>query len=1166
MKAKVRMDMFRRIARVAVQGALCVLAVLLPAGRSDATGLPPGYHESVLISDIAATAIDWAPDGEMWIATRWREVFIFRQGQLILAGTLDGASGGERGIAGLALDPDFDQNGHVWIYYTGPEPARNRVSRFTVDNDTLKDETILVEGPLLQSAFHNGGCLQFADDGTLFVTTGDDALGSVVAQDRHDLRGKILRIQPDGSPAPGNPYLDGVDGNPLVWAYGLRNPYRCNLQPHTENLFVGDVGGGLYEEINIGVAGGNFGWGQIEGPEPPGQAGYVYPIYAYPHAAAPSYAVTAGDHADHGDLAPSDEGAYFFGDFGTDELFVMRLDGSNLPTSVETWTTEGDGPVFIRFGPDGALYYSALKAAHIRKITYIGGDNQQPVAAAAVSPDNGLEPLSVTLDGSGSFDPEGGALGYLWELGDGTTDADETVVKSYPAGVYEARLTVTDGEGQATTPSVRIVSGNRRPHAVVSAPSDGTAYDAGDTIVFGGSASDSEEGAMPCSAFSWFVAFHHADHTHPYLGPIQGVCGGSFQTATVGETATDTFYRIRLDVEDTGVPLGPGAELTGSRSVDIVANLSSFTLETEPLPDLLLTLDTQPVTPPLTVPGVVNFTRRIGAVEPQLRENGHTYRWLGWSDGGAVEHDISTPATPTTYTATFGCDVVRHVFNVVDQDPGPGLQLAWAPVVDPCLASGPDRYRIYAGEVELPSDVPCDFPADPEYHLVGTTSGTSFSYQPGPGENYFRVVAVGTDGFEGPLDCTDGDGDGEVDPLDNCPQLPNPAQKDEDLDGVGDLCDNCIATPNTSQADADDDAVGDACDACPADPLNDPDLDGVCNGSDNCPADANPLQLDPDGDGLGNACDNCSLISNASQSDIDGDGDGDACDLCTDSDGDGLGNPEVPSVGCGQDNCADTPNPGQEDTDVDGVGDACDPCTDGDGDGVGDPNLPASACGNDNCPTVPNPDQSDLDFDDLGDVCDECPTDALNDPDRDLVCNSGDNCPTVPNLDQEDSDLDGAGNACDVCPFDPLDDIDSDSVCGDVDNCPVVVNPDQKDEDGDDVGDLCDNCIETDNPLQEDTDSDLIGNACDNCSVTYNPAQSNFDQDSRGDHCDLNDGLIYTWIGASTLLDWQNEVGFAEWNLYRGDLDPGAGLEPAGRAVVRPGRVGPGRPHRPGSG
>jgi len=1109
------------------------------AGSSASAAVPPGFEETVVVTGLSATSMAWAPDGDLFLATRNREVWIFRAGTLIHAGTIPGSSLGEHSINGIAADPDYASNRHLWVYHTSPPPARNRLSRFTLTADSLGAEIPILETPALVNTVHTGGCLLFAADGTLFLATGDDGLGSVTAQNPFDLRGKVLRVDRNGFAPPDNPFADGVAADPRIWASGFRNPYRCNLQPGTGNLFVGDVGAGAWEEIDVVVAGGNFGWAMVEGPQPPGRPGVVYPIHAYSHASGGSYAVIGGDHAPAA-FAPEMDGDYFFGDFGTDRLYRMRLDASNQPLWIEEWATDVPGPVDIRFGPDGALWYLTWESSQLRRIQHVGGANRQPVVVAIAAPDNGPAPLQVVLDGSASWDPDGDSLSHTWDLGDGNVSTDATALHGYPLGVYNARLNLDDGQGgTAVSPPLRIVSGNARPDATVLTPAFGTTFDAGQSVSFSGQAVDVEDGTIACSSWSWTVVFRHLDHAHPYLGPIQGVCGGGFATAVRGETSPDVYYEIRLEARDSGAPLGAVGQLTGTASAAVVPNLSSFRLETAPLPDLDLTLDTQPVVPPLTVDGVVGFIRALGAPDAQSRGNGHTYRWLSWSDGGAREHEIATPSSPTTLTATFGCDVLSPVANMVALPNGNAVQLTWSPVTDACATTGSGRYRIYAGPQPLPSNAPCDFPIDPPFHVVSSTGSESFLYTPSTGETFFTVVAAGTDEQDGPVGCSDRDADGSIDGVDNCVGVANPAQEDVDGDGRGDACDNCPAAANAGQVDTDLDGLGDACDACPADAANDTDGDGICGAADLCPTVPDPAQTDSDGDGVGDACDTCPNDSDPGQLDADGDGSGDACDACTDTDFDGFGNPGASNPGCAPDNCPYTSNPTQADTDTDSLGDACDPCTDSDGDGIGDPGVSAVGCGVDNCLVVPNPGQSDADSDFSGDACDSCPLDSSNDADADGACGNVDVCPSVWDPAQIDTDGDGLGDACDNCPDVPgasQVDADGDGV-GDVcDLCKFVFDPLQPDADADGRGDRCDNCPDVSNAAQDNRDRDLHGDVCDNCPDDYSSGQTDRDEDGEGDRCDLDDGWIELTLAGANMVAWQAEPGYQGWNLYRGSL------------------------------
>ena len=405
--------------------------------------------------------------------------------------------------------------------------------------------------------------------------------------------------------------------------------------------------------------------------------------------------------------------------------------------------------------------------------------------------------------------------------------------------------------------------------------------------------------------------------------------------------------------------------------------------------------------------------------------------WATISAAGRIE----VPRDDARHYAELSLGVVRdapvgdlHLPDPEHSAPTPGPVTSIRGSRPPASGARPQfasyEYRFAAGALTGAAAAGRD--ADLVFELVGrdsvrceTTTRVSFAEAFGVGRSW----VIGED--------LDGDGVGDF--TDNCPVTANPDQADGDRDGWGDACDTCPADRDPDQADADHDAVGDACDSCVS-VMNacqtDRDGDGPGDECDNCPDTANPEQADGDGDRRGDACDNCPAAANFGQGDLDWDRLGDACDNCPSTRnpdqadsvhpngiGDACDDPDGDGIVDLRDNCPDAANPGQEDTDGDGTADACDPCTDTDGDGFGNPGFPASTCPLDNCPDTPNPGQEDADRDGLGDVCDPC-TDTDGDgfgtpPSWECAL---DNCPNTPNTDQLNSDGDDLGDVCDPYP------------------------------------------------------------------------------------------------------------------------------------------------------
>jgi glucose/arabinose dehydrogenase len=196
-------------------------------------------------------AIDFLPDGKMIFTERPGRVSVYDFKETIVVGTLDVTEIAESGLMGIAVDPEFEKDKFIYVYYTydSSEGIFNRVSRFVLEN-ALQDETILLD-KIPSARFHDGGRLKFGPEGMLYITTGDATVPSS-AQDLDSLSGKVLRMNKDGSIPADNPF-----GN-YVWSYGHRNSQ--GLAWNDGILYSSEHGPTQNDEINVIVKGGNYGW------------------------------------------------------------------------------------------------------------------------------------------------------------------------------------------------------------------------------------------------------------------------------------------------------------------------------------------------------------------------------------------------------------------------------------------------------------------------------------------------------------------------------------------------------------------------------------------------------------------------------------------------------------------------------------------------------------------------------------------------------------------------------------------------------------------------------------------------------------------------------------------------------------------------------------------
>ncbi len=633
-----------------VSGLVAVLMTTAPPPVAQAATVPAGFADSTYVSGLVApTAMEFAPDGRLFVTQQGGQLRVIENGALLAAPFVSVAvnSTGERGLLGIAFDPNFASNQYVYVYYTTTAgDAHNRVSRFTANGNVAVSgsELILVELDGHSASNHNGGAIHFGLDGRLYIATGDNASGSN-SQTLANRHGKLLRINPDGSIPTDNPFYGSATGvNRSIWALGLRNPFTFSVQPGTGRIFINDVGQVSWEEINDGVAGANYGWPSAEGVAgtPPAVAVGTYrdPVHAYSHAQG--CAITGGAFYNPSvvQFPSSYVGQYFFADYCND--WIRYLDPAT--GTVTGFLSGANGPVDLKVGPDGSLFYLNINNGTIGRVQ----NTASTPPTITDHPDSQLKAVgqSVTFSMSASGTPP---LSYQWQRNGvnitGATASSYTIASVTLADNGATfRAVVTNPFGSATSNSATLtVTTSSPPTASITQPAAGTLYSAGQTVNYAGTGSDPEDGNLPAAAFTWEIVFHHDTHTHPFIQPFSGVTAGSFVIPDLGETAANVWYRIHLTVTDS-------VGLSHSTSRDIFPRVVNLTFVTVPAA-LQVSLDGQPFATPLTVQSVVGMRRDIGAPTQPGGISGYVFG--SWSHGGAESQQIVTPSVSTTYTATF---------------------------------------------------------------------------------------------------------------------------------------------------------------------------------------------------------------------------------------------------------------------------------------------------------------------------------------------------------------------------------------------------------------------------------------------------------------------------------------------------------------------------------
>jgi len=368
--------------------ALSLLSIAACSGGADPAATPPPFPATTTLTRVAGgfsqpTAITHAGDGSgrLFVLEQGGAIRIIRNGAVsptpfLNISSLVTPTGGEQGLLGLAFPPGFAARGNFYVNYTNRTGIGNTVvARFALGSDpdradpASRQELLTITQPFTN---HNGGQLAFGPDNLLYIGTGDggsggDPLGN--GQNLATLLGKLLRVDVLSGTAPfaipaGNPF------NNEIWAYGLRNPFRFSFDRLTGDLFVGDVGQDLVEEIDFqpagSGAGANYGWNVMEGSRcfanpSCSSAGLTLPVAEYLHGTGDCSVI--GGYVYRGSI-PALQGIYVYGDLCSGRIWGLRRNGAvwenrlliDTELTISTFGEDDSGELYLADYATGDIY------------------------------------------------------------------------------------------------------------------------------------------------------------------------------------------------------------------------------------------------------------------------------------------------------------------------------------------------------------------------------------------------------------------------------------------------------------------------------------------------------------------------------------------------------------------------------------------------------------------------------------------------------------------------------------------------------------------------------------------------------------------------------------------------------------------------------------------
>ncbi len=350
-----------------IGAAICALTVVDVASAQTYSSEQHEFRVAIVVRGLVHPwSLAFLPNGDMLVTERVGRLRIIRNGELRpmpVAGVPEVALGGQGGLLDIALHPKFSENRLIYLSYAaaGEGGSGTEVARAHLIDDELVDlERILDVRPKSIGGRHFGSRLLFGRDGYLYVTAGERASRDR-AQNLGDLAGSIMRITDDGGVPPDNPFVGRADARPEIYTYGNRNPQGLAMHPETGQIWEAEHGPKGGDEINILVAGTNYGWpvitygGSYSGAEigeGTAKAGMAQPAR---HWGVPAISPSGMAFYTGGDF-PSWRDNMFLGALSGRVLIRLVLDGTEIVHEERLLEDFGERIRDVRQGPDGSLY------------------------------------------------------------------------------------------------------------------------------------------------------------------------------------------------------------------------------------------------------------------------------------------------------------------------------------------------------------------------------------------------------------------------------------------------------------------------------------------------------------------------------------------------------------------------------------------------------------------------------------------------------------------------------------------------------------------------------------------------------------------------------------------------------------------------------------------